>query len=749
MPLTALETITPQHRDRHAYIYIRQSTPKQVRENRASQENQYALVERARALGWLPHQIHVIDDDLGTSGRDRERSGFQALVAAVSLGQVGIILAFEASRLARNNADWYTLLDLAALVGTLIADGDGIFDPRCYNDRLLLGLRGMLSEAELHLLRLRMDSARQRQIAQGSYRQLLPTGLLRLDDGRVVKDPDQQIQHAIELVFSRFARLGSCTKVLRSFRDDGLLLPRRQTGGLHAGQLLWRLPTTDAIYEILCNPAYAGAFVFGRTGPPPQRRPGQRARSRRRPMVEWTAVHHNVYPAYITWEQFMANQQHLADNASNYQRRMRGTARPGAALLAGLVVCGHCGRQMRATYKPKPRYVCTALGKSYGGPTCLHLEGAGIEEAVVAAFFAALAPAELDLLDEVLAAQQQAQSQLRRQHAEQVARAEYEVALAQRQYLAVDPDNRLVAAELERRWEAALQALAAARERAAQVLAQLEQPSTLEPALRAQLRELGPRMPELWTSGRLSSVHKKELLRSLIRRIIVKRPVPARIELQIVWVSGAWSRLTVQPGLQRTAELEDYARLVERVRALSSVGYDDGVIAERLAAEGFRSARTERLSKELVGKLRRRHQIVSVRTTYREQDQIDGQWTVGGLIRRFGVKRARLYEWIERGVVPARQHPETGQYLIPDDPDVLAALQARSVKEYPRVIHVEESGEGAAADAKESDAAHDRGAGGAVRGAQGAGRTGGEYDPSGAAGADHRWEEHAGVVRAD
>jgi hypothetical protein len=225
--------------------------------------------------------------------------------------------------------------------------------------------------------------------------------------------------------------------VLRSFRDDGLLLPRRQTGGLHAGTLLWKLPTADAIYEILGNPAYTGAFVFGRTGPHPHRRPGQRGRVIRRPVTEWTALHHNVYPAYITWEQFMANQQQLADNASNFARRTRGTARQGAALLAGLVVCGQCGRQMRAAYKPKPRYMCIALGETHGGPTCLQLEGAGIEAAVVAAFFAALAPAELDLLDEVLAEQQLAQAQLRRQHAEQLARAEYEERLAQRHYLAV------------------------------------------------------------------------------------------------------------------------------------------------------------------------------------------------------------------------------------------------------------------------------------------------------------------------
>jgi DNA invertase Pin-like site-specific DNA recombinase len=232
------EKISSAHRERGAYVYVRQSSPKQVRENRAGQENQYALVERALALGWPREHIHVIDDDLGQSGRDGQRPGFQELVGAVSLGRAGLILAYEASRLARNNADWYRLLDLATVAGTLLADTDGVFDPRDYNDRLLLGLRGMLSEAELHLLRLRMDAGRLRQVEQGTYRQHLPTGLVRLPDGRVVKDPDQQVQHAIALVFARFAALGSCQRVLRSLRDDGLLLPRHQTSGLHAGQLL-------------------------------------------------------------------------------------------------------------------------------------------------------------------------------------------------------------------------------------------------------------------------------------------------------------------------------------------------------------------------------------------------------------------------------------------------------------------------------------------------------------------------------
>jgi DNA invertase Pin-like site-specific DNA recombinase len=674
MPV-ATEKITPRHRERRAYIYIRQSTPKQVRENRAGQDNQYALVERARTLGWPPDRIHVVDDDLGQSGQDGQRPGFQELVAAVSLGQVGIVFAYEASRLARSNADWYQLLDLATVSGTLIADTDGVFDPRDYNDRLLLGLRGMLSEAELHLLRLRLDAGRMRRVEQGTYRQHLPTGLVRLEDGRVVQDPNQQVQHAIELVFTRFAELGSCQKVLRSFRADGILLPRHQTSGLHAGQLLWKRPSEAAIYDILRNPAYAGAFVYGRRTGRPQRRPGQRGRLRHKEMANWTAIHHNVYPAYISWEQFVTNQARMMDNASNYAERTRGTPRQGAALLAGLVVCSHCGRQMRAIYKPQVRYICNALGKTFGAPMCLHLDGVSIETAVVEAFFDAVAPAELDLLDEVLAAQRADRARVVRQHAEQIAQAEYEARLAQKQYDAVDPENRLVAAELERRWEHALQALAAAREAAAQVTAATPAP-ILDPALRIQLRELGPRLPELWTSGRLTLVHKKELLRSLMRRIILTRPVADVIEIKIVWVSGALSLLTVQPPIWRTADLGRYDQLVARVGELSAAGYQDREIARRLTAEGFHAARSASIEAKVVGKIRRALGQASLTEQYRRQPQIDGQWTIYGLARHLGVDRDWLYRRIYRGRLPAIRHPITGHYLISNDPVLLAQLRA-------------------------------------------------------------------------
>ncbi len=449
MLLASGEKITARHRDQRAYVYVRQSSPKQVQHHRESQANQYALVERAVALGWPSDRVHVIDADLGQSGRDGSRAGFQELVAEVSLHHVGLILAYEASRLARNNADWYALLDLAALRGTLLADADGIYDPSTYNDRLLLGLRGMLSEAELHLIQLRLAAGRQRQIERGAYRQQLPTGLVRLPDGRVVKDPDLQVQHTIELVLADFATLGSCQKVLRRLRDQHLRVPRRQTGGPWAGELQWKPPSEAALYAFLHNPAYAGAFVYGRHRRDPTCPPGPRARRIHQPLAQWATVHRGVYPAYLTWEQYMANQERLADNASRYAARRRGAVRQGPALLVGLVTCGVCGRQLLVEYKTTHHYACAALSKEYGVPLCQYLDGPSLDAAVVEAFFRALEPAELALLDEVLAAERADHTRLAQQYADQVARATYEARLAQRQYQAVDPDNRLVAAELE------------------------------------------------------------------------------------------------------------------------------------------------------------------------------------------------------------------------------------------------------------------------------------------------------------
>ncbi len=671
-----VEKITPRHHELAAYLYVRQSTPQQVRHHRESQHNQYGLLQRAVELGWIRERIHIIDADQGQSGHDAPRPGFRDLVAEVSLGHVGIIFAYEASRLARSNAEWYSLLDVAAVVGTLIADADGIYDPCDYNDRLLLGLRGILSEAELHVLQLRLTAGRQRQIERGAYRQHLPTGFVRRDDGQVVKDPDLQIQRTITLVLERFATLQSGQQVLRSLRTDGLLLPRRQVAGAQAGELLWKRPTYAAVYAIVRNPAYAGAFVYGRRGTRRARPTAQTGRIGWRPLEEWAAVHQGVYPAYITWEQYLANQERLADNANCFARRARGVPRHGAALLAGLVVCGRCGRHMRVIYRAHQRYVCDAMSALHRVPLCLSLDGAAIDQVVVAAFFAALAPAELDLLEEVLAAQQAEQHGLVQQCADQVTRAEYEVRLAERRYRAVDPDNRLVAAELERQWEVALHARAEAAE-ALQRLAHTARPPALDPALQAQLRNLGTSLPTLWTSGRFTPAHQKTLLRSLIRRIILTRPHPDTIEVKVVWVSGAMSRLMVQPPLHRGADRSNYRQLVARILELSAEGHPDQDIARRLTAEGFRAARRPDIHVQLIEKVRRAHGQLARREQFRQQAQVDGAWTVAGLARELQVSSTWLRKRIANGSVPAVRDPMTRWYLIPDVPELIEQLKVQ------------------------------------------------------------------------
>jgi DNA invertase Pin-like site-specific DNA recombinase len=675
--------ITTAHLERQACIYIRQSSLKQVERNRESQVNQYQLVQRAAALGWPDQRIRVIDRDLGLSGQDATaRQGFQELVAEVSLGQVGIIFGYEVSRLARNNSDWYHLLDLAALFGTLIADTDGIYDPRLYNDRLLLGLKGTMSEAELHLIRQRMDAGRLTQIQRGAYRQTLPTGLIRLPDGTVVKDPDDQVRHTIELVFSQFAALGSCHQVLRKLQREQILLPRRQVFGIHKGQLLWKPPSSGAIYAIVHNPAYAGAFAYGRRQTDPTRRQLGRPGSGQlhRPMAGWITLQQDVYPAYISWEQYLANQARLQQNATQFRPLAvagQGAAREGAALLQGLAMCGCCGRHMRVVYKGPHRYTCQALNHEFGMPMCASLHGPSIDAVVVQAFFEALAPAQLNALEAVLAEQQNERTQLDRQWRERLKRAEYNAQLAQRQYDAVDPDNRLVARELERRWEEQLRQLQetqAGYERFVQAAA----PFGLSAAVRQQLEHISESLPDLWYSGQITPGQQKELLRSLISRVILKRTAPDQMAVTIVWVSGHYSELTVQPPIQRGRDLAGYATLVERVHALWEQGQTDEQIATQVTAEGFRTARRSSVSSTAVKHIRLDHSWQRPLAQSWDAQTLEGYLTPAGLAAKLGVPRRWVYQRIASGRIASpylTRHPQSNVYLIHEDPSLLAYLR--------------------------------------------------------------------------
>jgi DNA invertase Pin-like site-specific DNA recombinase len=671
--------ISARHLERTAYVYVRQSTPQQVRRNPEGRENQEALAERATDLGWSPGRVRVVDADLGLSGKSTDgRSGFKELVGEVSLGHAGIVLSYEASRLARNNADWYALLDLCALRGTLIADADGVYDPAEYNDRLLLGLRGMMSEAELHLLRMRMDAGKARQIEKGTYRQGLPTGLVRLDDGRVVKHPDLHVRRAIGLVFERFASLGTISKVLNSLLEDGATLPRFRYGGPHHGELLWSRPTTTSIYGFLSNPAYAGAFVYGRRATVHDGAEDSPNRATK-PMEEWTAIHRDVYPAYISWEEFLANKRRLQQN-DRLAENTRGAPRGGPALLAGLVVCGHCGRRMSVVYggsKGKGGYVCNALPSTHGAKSCLYAPRVNTDAAVVGVFFEAIRPAELDLLEEALRVQGADRERLLEHHQDSVKAARYEARLAEKRYRSVDPENRLVAGELEKGWEAALRTLAEAEEAAGRF--ERERPRTdLDPALRAGLADLGRCLPELWDGGRLSAEHKKELLRSLIRRTVLSRPKPDSTEIRVVWVSGAVSTLSVGQPLRRARDLCDYEEMVERILDLADEGHTDAKIARALTEEGFRAARSrEGIPKNFVRDVRRERGISSLFETLKGCEKLGGDWTVLGLAKELRVDQNRIYRLIHKGALASERHPKTGRYLVADDPELISGLRRR------------------------------------------------------------------------
>ena len=681
------QKITGLHLQRLACVYVRQSSLKQVEHNRESQVNQYQLAQRAVALGWHAERVQVIDADQGLSGQGSDyRQGFKDLVAAVSLGQVGIIFGYEVSRLARNNSDWYHLLDLAAVFGTLIADNDGIYDPRLFNDRLLLGLKGTMSEAELHLIRQRLDAGRLSQVRRGVYRQRLPTGYVRLPDGTVEKDPDDQVRHTIALVFSKFVELGSCYQVLRWFRQEQLLLPRFQTAGFHAGRLLWKPPSEAAIYDMLQNPAYAGTFAYGRRPTDPTRRtPGQRATGVvRKPQAEWIHVQQDVYPAYISWEQYLANQERLHQNAARYHDQTQprpGAPRAGQALLQGLATCGRCGHQMRIVYRGKrgggPRYICIALAKQFGEAQCQSLHGRSIDVAVVAAFFAALAPAQLNALDAILAEQQAECDVLERQWQERLARVRYDAQLAERQYDAVDPANRLVAAELERRWEAQLVQLQTAQDGYAR-FQQTPPPTSISPELRQQLAHISETLPSVWQGDQLRAADKKALLRSLIQRVILKRTALDTVEAKIVWVSGHYSVVTVHPPIHREQDVTGYPTLVSRIEALWHQGMDDAQIAQHLTAEGLRSARSTGVSPVAVQKIRlARGWYLSLHQS-RKAEEVDGYWTPAGLAAQLGVERTWVYRRIYRKLIAARyltRHPQSNIYLIRKDPELLAQLQ--------------------------------------------------------------------------
>ncbi|MCF8710378.1 recombinase family protein [Rhizorhapis sp. SPR117] len=668
----SLELVTSQHLCRKAVIYIRQSTPNQMVNNQESLRLQYALRQRASDLGWEDGNIEVVDADLGLSGSTlSHREGFKDVIARVTLGEVGIILSYEVTRLARNCSDWYPLLDLCGFRQCLIGDRDGVYNPGSANGRLLLGLKGTISEVELHTLRGRLTAGLLSKAERGELALLLPAGLERDTSGVVLKDPNREVQDRISLVFATFLELGSVGKLLRRFRDHALNVPRRD----RFGDVVWRTPAASMLAAILKNPAYAGAFVYGRTRSCHTIYPSGKLKTHRCPISEWKIVVKDRYPAYLDWEGFERIQAMLRDNHAEYQRnKTRGVPRDGAAVLQGIAWCGQCGHKMSVEYKSANRYVCNSLQRTQGEPLCQHLPADLIDARVVDAFFAAIGPAELEAWKQAREARQETRDATRRAETQQLERLRYQALLAERQYNRVDPDNRLIAGELERRWEMALRELRQAQDALARHEAEAHVPEAVTVEDQNGFLELGSRLPEIWQRPDFSREDKKALLRSLIDKVILHRVTRDRISIRLVWRGGEVSQLEVEPRVHAQSALSRATEMEARLLELARHGIDDITIARILTEEGHRSARCAHVPARTVQVLRQRHRVLYNARDMRDR-HISGWLTIATVAPMLEVSNSWIKRRIRDGIIEIRRDPHDKRFLFPDTPEGMAALQ--------------------------------------------------------------------------
>jgi len=672
--------VKPTHTHRAAVIYVRQSNPAQVEHNRESTERQYELVQRAIDLGWRREQITLVDEDLGVSADGiAKRAGFAQLTADVALLKVGIVVGIEVSRLARNNADWYRLLDLCGITDTLLADGDGIYHPALFNDRLVLGLKGTMSEAELHILRERLNGGIRHKAARGALRRGLPVGLVWGDkEGEVRFHPDEAVTSTLRAVFTRFADVGSARQVWLWFRAEGLAFPLQSYG---VPDLRWVTPTYTAIYKVLTSPVYAGAYVYGKTR-------SERfvaadgtiqRRIRRLPRSQWAVLILDHHEGFIDWATYEANQARLGTNVHPQPHQAGGAVREGTALLQGLATCGHCGRRLHTHYQGRhatPGYHCSGKDLVEGrGVYCLNIGGLQIDAAVTTAFLTALTPAALDAT--LVAAQQldadhdAALAQWRLA----VERTRYEAERAERRYRAVEPENRLVGRGLEADWERRLREL----EQAQRELAGREarRPRALGPADMERLRALADDLQRVWTAPTTAARDKKELLRALLEDVVIAvERAEARAHLTLRWRGGTVTTREVSlphsnPPRIRTDE--DSLALIRRL----APHYPDAVIAGILNRQGRRTARGERFTAPHVGNLRRYRSIPRCAPP---AERSDGELvTIKKAAAILGVAPSTLHRWLIAGII-------VGEQLTPGAPwriRITDELRARFVEEAP------------------------------------------------------------------
>jgi DNA invertase Pin-like site-specific DNA recombinase len=646
MPMAELK-VTADHLKRDAYLYVRQSTLRQVAEHGESTQRQYALRDRAIAAGWAAEHVRVIDCDLGKSGSSAAmRDGFQELVSEVALGKAGIVMGLEVSRLARNSADWHRLIELCALTTTLILDEDGVYDPAEFNDRLLLGLKGTMSEAELHILKARMRGGQLNKARRGELGMHPPVGLICRTDGTIGLDPDAQVQNAIRLVFETFERTGSAIRTVRFFRQQGLLFPRRLRTGLNKGELLWAPPQHARILQVLHNPRYAGAFVYGRTRI--RRLPDGGTTVIKVARAEWQFVMPGMHQGYIDWERFEGNQHRLADNARAFGgERRSGPPREGPALLQGRVLCGLCGERMGVHYSREhgqtvPIYVCQETAVRRAGKTCQTVPGKVVDPAIAALLIEMMTPMTLAVSLEVqreLEARAAETDALRRQHVE---RLRYEAELACRRYMKVDPDNRLVADALEAEWNDKLRLHADATadyERRSR-----EQAVALDADMRRRILDLAEQLPRIWQNPRVDSRERKRILRLLVDDVTL---VKADTITAHVRLSGGGTRTLV---LKRPLPIAQVRKFKPELVATVDRMLDqhcDREIADILNRDGWRSSEGLLFNTKKIAFIRTAYKLPSRHQRLRRR----GMLTTREVAAKFGVARTTVHEWGRQGLI--------------------------------------------------------------------------------------------------
>jgi DNA invertase Pin-like site-specific DNA recombinase len=637
--------VTNAHLERDAYLYIRQSTPRQVLENTESTQRQYALRERAVALGWPVEHVRIIDCDLGKTGSSAAgRNGFQELVSEVALGKAGIIMGLEVSRLARNCADWHRLMELCEIAGTLILDEDGLYDPAIFNDKLLLGLKGELSQAELHFLKARMRGGVLNKARRGELEMGPPVGLVYLPDGSMGIDPDREVQSAMRMLFDTFERTGSAMQTVRYFREEHLRFPRRIRAGERKGELLWGQAELSPITRILHNPRYAGAFVYGRTRT--RRTPDGKVTQVQVPREQWQFLIYDVHPGYISWDRFEANQKRLAENASAFSTTRRsGPPREGPALLQGRVLCGLCGERMGVHYHREGKriaitYVCQEALVRRASKVCQRVPGNVVDRAVSELLLELVQPLTLEV---ALAVEQEVKARcaetdaLRRQ---QVERARYEAELARRRYMSVDPGNRLVAGSLEAEWNEKLRAHAAAQEDYERHTEQ--QHRLTEEEVRQQVLSLATDFPRVWNDPELEARERKRMLRLLIEDVTLIKAdkITAHVRLR----GGAARTLTVDRPLPMAQVRKTKPEVVAEIDALLNE-HGDREVAEILNQRGHRTWQNQLFTLEKVRDIRSAYHLKSRYSRLREQ----GLMTAKEMSKILGVCETTVHDWARSG----------------------------------------------------------------------------------------------------